>query len=71
MRGREIMIETKTPELTEPERAERYRAIECGLFEIFVNTPDGPLEAAPAALFLSALSKERDLLWMQFTRGSP
>ena len=37
MRGREIMIETKTPELTEQERAERYRAIECGLFEIFVK----------------------------------
>ena len=51
MRGREIMIETKTPELTEPERAERYRAIECGLFEIFVKYAGWPFGSCPGSSF--------------------
>ena len=31
------MVENKTPELTEREQTEQYRAIESGLFDIFVK----------------------------------
>ena len=46
MRGRTVTIENKTPQLSEQERAEQYRAIECGLFDIFIKYEDSYLRAA-------------------------
>ena len=46
IRNRTVTIENKTPQLSEQERAEQYRAIECGLFGIFVKYEDSYLRAA-------------------------
>ena len=46
MRDRTVTIENKTPQLSEQERAEQYRAIECGLFDIFIKYEDSYLRAA-------------------------
>lgn len=46
IRNRTVTIENKTPQLSEQERAEQYRAIECGLFDIFIKYEDSYLRAA-------------------------
>ena len=46
MRDRTVTIENKTPQLSEQERAEQYRAIECGLFDIFIKYEDSYSRAA-------------------------
>ena len=46
MRDRTVTIENKTPQLSEQERAEQYRAIECCLFDIFIKYEDSYLRAA-------------------------
>ena len=46
MRNQTVTIENKTPQLSEQERAEQYRAIECGLFDIFIKYEDSYLRAA-------------------------
>lgn len=46
MRNRTVTVENKTPQLSEQERAEQYKAIECGLFDIFIKYEDSYLRAA-------------------------